>query len=159
MDSRQLRLMELARGGERRVEEAPAAAGWISGDASIRSCGDQIAVHIQIERGVVTAACYSGLGCALALASAEAVTRFLSGRGKSEAAELLTGARDLLSGGDQRKLEGERGEGALPKELEELEFVREFPARKGCVLLAFDAALAALSGRWSRETAERGSTR
>lgn len=145
MDSRQLHLMELARAGENRVEKVPEGEGWVSGEASIRSCGDEIAVYIQIDSGRVLDARYTGVGCALALASAEAVTSSLSGRQIKESVALLRNSRELLSGQEGKDSSASEAAAPLPQGFQELGLVREFPARKGCVLLAFDAALSALS--------------
>lgn len=139
IDERQRRLMELARRTVRRLPEPPVGEGWISGHREIRSCGDAVTVYLLHRQGRILDARYRGVGCALALASAELITEALAGKELPVAERLLTTARAALSDPSST------GEQAVPGEIADLAFVLEFPARKGCVLLAVEAALEALN--------------
>lgn len=131
--------MELARKGSRHLPQPPEGDGWVAGHREIRSCGDVLTVHLLSKEGRVSDAAYTGEGCALSLASAELLCGHLAGKELREAEEFLRASRSALdpASGNREILES-RG-------LEALTVIREYPARKGCVLLAFDAALEALS--------------
>lgn len=135
IDERQRRLMELAREGTHLFRASPEGEGWSSGHREIRSCGDAVTIHLRLQQGRILEAGYTGSGCALSLASAELVSEALAGKELPEAERFLREARSAL--------EESAGLGAarLAGELEELAIVRDYPARKGCVLLALDAAL------------------
>ena len=139
IDERQRRLMELARRGERHLPQPPAGEGWISGHREIRSCGDAVTLHLQLREGRILDARYTGDGCALSLASAELIAEALAGREPAAAQELLSSVWALLNRSSDDK------EVAAAPEIEDLAVVLEYPARKGCVLLAVEAALDALS--------------
>lgn len=129
--------MELARSPGARVSEPPSGDSWYSAGKEIRSCGDTLTLYLREREGRISEARYSGAACALALASAELLCRTLEGLTESEASTLINEWHAYLT-----------GEGDLPPEepssLESLSIVREYPARRGCVLLAFDCARTAL---------------
>lgn len=139
IDERQKRLMEVSRSPVLRLEEAPRGAGWRHGAGEIRSCGDRITVHLRVENDRVAEARYQGVGCALALASAELLCTALAGRPRVEARRVVSRWQSYLAGEDDRDVAGSEAM------LEPLSVVRSYPARKSCVLLAFDCAREALA--------------
>lgn len=145
MDPRQRRLMELARSGQHRVDEGPEGDAWSLGHAAIRSCGDAITIYVELREDRIGDVRYNGVGCILSLASAETVARTVSGLQREEARELLQKTYSYLSNEPSQRETASTDAEPLREEFEDLSVVREFPARKGCVLLALEAALSVLN--------------
>jgi nitrogen fixation NifU-like protein len=99
-------------------------------------CGDRITLRARVEGPAVVEVRFEARGCLLLQASASLLTEALAGRSLAEA--LATAAAvDALVNGDAPRADL----GAL----EPLRAVREFPARKACVALAWDALRRALA--------------
>jgi nitrogen fixation protein NifU and related proteins len=108
-------------------------------------CGDRVTVRLRVEGGVVRAVRFEARGCMIARASASMMTEAVTGRRVEEALALVATLDALVTGA------------APPLDagvLEPLRGVRDFPARRGCVTLAFRAlAEAVATGRGSDEAA------
>jgi nitrogen fixation NifU-like protein len=101
-------------------------------------CGDRATVRLQVDAaGVVRTARFQARGCMIARASASLLTEAVTGRRVGEAIQLA------------RTLEVMVARDSPPADvgpLEPLRGVRDFPARRSCVLLAWRALEEALSG-------------
>jgi nitrogen fixation protein NifU and related proteins len=98
-------------------------------------CGDRVTVRLRVEGGVVHAARFEARGCMIARASASMMTEAVTGRRVEDAVLLVATLEALVA------------DAAPPPDagaLEPLRGVREFPARRGCVTLAWRALEAAL---------------
>ncbi|MBP1686403.1 MAG: nifU [Deltaproteobacteria bacterium] len=103
-------------------------------------CGDQLTVYVDLSDDVLAAVAFQGVGCALCLASASLMTERLRGRRRGEAAEVAEAFRVLVTTGLQASSAVDLGE------LTVFTGAHEFPSRIKCVLLAWQALLAALDG-------------
>jgi nitrogen fixation NifU-like protein len=101
-------------------------------------CGDRITVRLRLEGDAVAEVRFEARGCLIAQASASLMTEALAGRRLDEALERANAVSALVSENEDVP-PGELGP------LEPLRAVREFPARKACVILAWDALRQALS--------------
>jgi nitrogen fixation NifU-like protein len=101
-------------------------------------CGDRVTVRVRLEGDVVREARFEARGCMIARASASLLTEAIAGKSVAEA-RALARTVDQLANGDPPPQEA----GAL----EPLRGVRDFPARRGCVTLAWTALDDALSDR------------
>jgi len=103
-------------------------------------CGDRVTVRLVVEGGQVRAARFEARGCMIARASASLLTDAVAAVGVEDARALATRLEALVNGdpppGDAGVLEPLRG-------------VRDFPARRGCVTLAWRALEAALGAETS----------
>ncbi len=104
-------------------------------------CGDQLTVYVDLSDSALAHITFQGVGCALCVASASLMTERLSGRSRSEAAEVSEALRALVTTGSQAPSAVDLGA------LNVFGGVHEFPSRIKCVLLAWQALLAALEGR------------
>jgi nitrogen fixation NifU-like protein len=101
-------------------------------------CGDTVNVQLCVTDGCVVQAHFQARGCMIARASASLLTELVAGRSAAEAiamADLL----GLLVGA-----------GPCPEDvgaLEPLRGVREFPARRACATLPWEALRRALASR------------
>ena len=136
INDRQRHLIDLAREGRHRVDAPPTARGWASGSGEIHSCGDRVTLHLRIGENRVEAAEYEGVGCSLALAASELVCAAVSGVSRAFALTALEDWSRYLAGGD--------GEPESLEVLEPLSLVRDYPARRSCVLLPLGCAVEAL---------------
>jgi len=102
-------------------------------------CGDQLAVHVFLEDGVVRDVGFEGQGCAISKASASLMTEAVKGRSAAEA-EKIFGAFHALVTSDPRE-EPEIGD--LGK-LAVFGGVREFPMRVKCATLCWHTLRSAL---------------
>ena len=103
------------------------------------SCGDSIALHLQIEDGQLVAVRFEGQGCALSMASASMMTDVVEGKTVSDAAHLAERMRAYISG--QAELD------TALEDFEVFEGVRKFPARVKCVVLPWVALAEAIEGQ------------
>lgn len=97
-------------------------------------CGDRITVRLRVDGGAVTAARFEARGCMIARASASLLTEAVAGRSLERAVELARTLGALVTADPAPADVGN---------LEPLRGVREFPARRSCVLLAWRALEAA----------------
>jgi nitrogen fixation NifU-like protein len=98
-------------------------------------CGDRITLRARVEGPALVEVRFEARGCLLSQASASLLTEALAGRSLAEALATAAAVDALVKGEAPADL------GAL----EPLRAVREFPARKACVALAWDALRRALA--------------
>jgi nitrogen fixation protein NifU and related proteins len=101
-------------------------------------CGDQIALYLTVEDGVVKDAAFQGTGCAISRAAASMMTASVIGKSEAEAHALFHRVHAMLTGDDGAA--GEVGKLAV------FGGVREFPSRIKCATLAWHTLEAALAG-------------
>ena len=122
--------------------KAPRNEGPLEGatnDATAKNplCGDRVTVHLNVEGGVVMNARFEARGCMIAKASASLLTEAVRGKSVEDARNLVKtiealAVGDAAAAGDVGPLEPLRG-------------VKEFPARRACVTLAWHALETALT--------------
>jgi nitrogen fixation NifU-like protein len=100
-------------------------------------CGDRVTVRLRVGGGVVQDVRFEAKGCMIARASASLLAETIAGRPVEEARALEATLQALATG-------------PVPPEdagaLEPLRGVRAFPARVGCVTLAWSCMERALRG-------------
>ena len=104
-------------------------------------CGDQLALYVKVEAGVIREIGFQGKGCAISKASASLMTEAVKGKTTEEAEALFARFHDLLTGPPDVKADA-RSFGKLAV----FSGVREFPARVKCATLAWHTLHTALSG-------------
>lgn len=97
-----------------------------------RTCGDWVELSLRIEDGVIREAAFTGEGCALAIAGADLWCETVTGRTVEEAARLGHDFRAALEGDEAAAARI----AATPAGC--LLAAREFPGRRGCVVLAWE---------------------
>ena len=103
-------------------------------------CGDQLTVHVRIDRGVVVDASFQGSGCAISKASASLMTDRVRGMGVADAGSLAARFDRLVTS----------PVGSPVEDLGTLTVfagVRRFPVRAKCALLAWRTLAAAIDAR------------
>ncbi|HEX9820131.1 MAG TPA: SUF system NifU family Fe-S cluster assembly protein [Methylomirabilota bacterium] len=101
-------------------------------------CGDQIALYLTVEDGVVKDAAFQGSGCAISKAAASMMTAGVIGKPEPEVEALFHRVHAMLTGAN--------GVAAEVGKLAVFAGVREFPSRIKCVTLAWHTLQAALRG-------------
>ncbi len=104
-------------------------------------CGDQLALYVKVEDGVIRDIGFQGKGCAISKASASLMTEAVKGKTIEEAEALFGRFHDLLTGPPDVKADA-RSFGKLAV----FSGVREFPARVKCATLSWHTLHTALSG-------------
>lgn len=99
-------------------------------------CGDRVTIHLRVASEALSEARFEARGCVIACASASLLTEIVAGRTLAEALSWAAMIQALVN-------ENPPPENVGP--LEALRGVREFPARKACALLAWDALGRALA--------------
>jgi len=102
-------------------------------------CGDDVEVAVRFQADRLAWVQFRGRGCSVCIASASLMTDAVQGLERSGARQLVDTMRAWFTAGDG---------GAVPDPpaaLEALAAVRGFPARRRCVLLAWEALEEALS--------------
>ena len=98
-------------------------------------CGDEISVALRIENGTVAEAKFTGSACAICTASASIMTGEVKGLA-CDAVQTLAGNFRLLV---------KDGTGPdLPKKLEVLSGVHQFPQRVKCAVLPWETLVSAM---------------
>ena len=98
-------------------------------------CGDEIEVGINCDDGIIETVRFRGRGCSICIASASIMTECTTG--------ITIPAARALTGGMQAWFDGEND--TVPSEqVAALNSVRQHPARKKCVLIAWQALDASL---------------
>ena len=100
-------------------------------------CGDEISVCLRIEDGKVADAKFTGSACAICTASASIMTGEVQGLPCQEACELAKNFRLLAKDGAGAN---------LPKKLEVLSGVHQFPQRVKCAVLPWETLVNAIQG-------------
>ena len=93
------------------------------------SCGDNITVELQVEKGKIVDAAFSGVGCAISQASADLMLDLLIGKTVKKATELAP----LF----QAMIHGEEKDFSKLEDAQALQNVAKMPARTKCALLAW----------------------
>jgi nitrogen fixation NifU-like protein len=116
-------------------------------------CGDQYEIYLSIDAtGMITAASFSGSGCAISKASASLMTDALIGKSTAQASELIGDFRSLVSttpDGDE-----EASAKAMGK-LAAFGGIWKFPSRVKCAVLCWHAAQGAMDGEPVTTTEEQ----
>lgn len=93
-------------------------------------CGDEIALELAIEDGVIKDVAFSGRGCSISQASGSMMTDAIVGRTLAEALALLGDFKRMM-------LEPEREPSEALGDLEAFQGVAKFPVRVKCATLAW----------------------
>lgn len=98
------------------------------------SCGDKICVQLKIQDGVIIDGRFEGMGCAIALASADLMIDTIRGKTVDEAKELSELFRMMII--DEKEFINQRGEEKIGEAIA-LKIVGRMPARAKCAELAW----------------------
>lgn len=101
-------------------------------------CGDDVEVGVYYEGDTVRDVRFHGRGCSVCIASASLMTDSARGRSRAEVRRLAADMRRWFSAGDGAQIS------EPPPSLQPLSAVRQYPARRRCVLLAWQALEEAL---------------
>jgi len=101
-------------------------------------CGDEIEVGLYLHEGRLAQVKFRGRGCSVCIASSSMMTVAVSGRSGEQARQLCHDVQHWFQQGDGSGLS------APPEDLQALSAVREYPARRRCVLLSWEALADAL---------------
>ena len=101
-------------------------------------CGDEIEVGLYLQDGRVREVKFRGRGCSVCIASSSLMTDAATGHDKAAVRQLCDRMRDWFQQGDGDNLS------APPHDLQALSAVRQYPARRRCVLLPWEALADAL---------------
>jgi nitrogen fixation NifU-like protein len=121
--------------GKNPRNEGPLADASHEETAKNPLCGDRVTLRLRLDGERVQSARFEARGCMIARASASLMTEAIEGRTRDDALALAKTIDALVSAEHPPEHVGE---------LEPLRGVREFPARKACVTLAWHALKAAL---------------
>jgi nitrogen fixation NifU-like protein len=110
-------------------------------------CGDQLALYVKVEGGVIREIGFQGKGCAISKASASLMTEAVQGKTTEEAEALFRRFHDLLTGPP-----GEKADAKSFGKLAVFSGVREFPVRVKCATLAWHTLHSALAGSGAAST-------
>jgi nitrogen fixation NifU-like protein len=124
----------------------PRNKGDLTGADTVRRgsnprCGDEVEVGIFLDGGHVDEVRFRGRGCSVCIASASLMTQAVAGKDVEEVRHLCETMKGWFAQGGGERLQ------AAPEELEALAAVRAYPARRRCVLLAWEALSDAISTR------------
>ncbi len=100
-------------------------------------CGDEIALDLLVNDGVVEEVAVRGGGCSISQSSASMMTEAIVGRTVDEVGSLFEGFTAMMRGSDDVDLD-------LLGDLEALVGVRKFPVRVKCATLAWHTLREAL---------------
>ena len=98
-------------------------------------CGDEISLALTMENGVVREVKFTGSACAICMASASMMTGEIGGMTSAEAKKLAASFRSLAISGTIQD---------LPKSLQILGGVHQYPQRVKCAILPWETLVAAL---------------
>ena len=93
-------------------------------------CGDQIALQLFIEDGIVSDVAFNGVGCAISKSSASMMTEELKGKTLEHAEQLFEAFRKMIT-----RTPGDPYDSNLLGDLEILQGVSQYPARIKCATL------------------------
>ncbi len=96
-------------------------------------CGDEIEVGLYLHDGRLAQVKFRGRGCSVCIASSSMMTEVVQGRSTEEARQLCIDMQAWFQKGDGGELT------EPPEDLQALSAVREYPARRRCVLLSWEA--------------------
>jgi nitrogen fixation NifU-like protein len=93
-------------------------------------CGDEIAVDLEVEDGVIKDVAFHGRGCSISQASGSMMTEAVAGHTKDEALALLAAFKQMMMA-PEKEISGDLGD------LEAFQGVAKFPVRVKCATLAW----------------------
>ena len=96
-------------------------------------CGDDVEVGIYYEGELLRQVRFRGRGCSVCIASASLMTEAVAGKSRRAALQLAEEMKQWFSSGEGSHVP------APPESLRALSAVRDYPARRRCVLLAWEA--------------------
>ena len=96
-------------------------------------CGDEIEVGLFLRGNKLEQVKFRGRGCSVCIAAASMMSEAVTGRSKEEAHHLCEEMHNWFGKGNGTDVN------QPPDDLEALSAVREYPARRRCVLLSWDA--------------------
>ena len=102
------------------------------------SCGDKIIVQLKLEDGIITEGKFEGVGCAIALASADLMIESVKGKTLEEAKKMSRLFRTMIL--DEEEFESCGGEKQMGDVIA-LKIVGRMPARAKCAELAWQVCL------------------
>ena len=102
------------------------------------SCGDKIIVQLKLEDGIITDGKFEGVGCAIALASADLMIESVKGKTLEEAKKMSRLFRMMIL--DEEEFESCGGEKQMGDAIA-LKIVGRMPARAKCAELAWQVFL------------------
>ena len=95
-------------------------------------CGDDLKIGVDFDGDKLNKIVFQGRGCSVCMASASMMTESVAGSSKNEVLQLAEKVRDWFDA-------KEDDTPAPVKTLLALDALRKYPARRRCVLLAWDA--------------------
>ncbi|MEJ2347242.1 MAG: SUF system NifU family Fe-S cluster assembly protein [Gammaproteobacteria bacterium] len=116
----------------------PHNCGELSGADVVRRgsnprCGDDVEVGVYYDGDTVREVRFRGRGCSVCIASASLMTDTVRGKQRDEVQRLAREMHQWFSSGEGEQVP------EPPESLQALSAVRQYPARRRCVLLAWDA--------------------
>lgn len=102
-------------------------------------CGDDLEVGVDFDGDSLNRVRFRGRGCSICIASASMMTEAVTGRSRDEVNRLSTLVSDWLS--------NTADDAEVPELLRPLSPIRSLPARRRCVMLAWEALHEALAAR------------
>ena len=102
------------------------------------SCGDRVAVQLQMDGDSVADIRFTGQGCAICMASSSMMTEAVKGRDLASAQQLQQHFRAVLTGTQEP-------DDAALGQLVSLAGVRQYPSRIKCALLGWHALMHAIA--------------
>lgn len=96
-------------------------------------CGDEVEVGVYLQGTGIGKVRFRGRGCSLCIASASMMTESVCGKTSGEVRHLCESLKAWFGQGSGEAVP------ALPADLEALSAVRDYPARRRCVLLSWEA--------------------
>lgn len=102
-------------------------------------CGDEIEVGLFLQGDKLDQVKFRGRGCSVCIAAASMMSEAVTGRSRKEAHHLCEEMHNWFGQGNGTDVN------EPPHELEALSAVREYPARRRCVLISWDALSDALA--------------
>ncbi len=115
------------------------AAPALHGEGTNPLCGDEIAIDMTLDDGVVSEVRVTGQGCSISQASASMMSEAITGRTVAEIREIAARFNALMTTDDQI-VDPDRP-GSVLGDLEALQGVREFPVRIKCATLSWHTML------------------
>lgn len=103
------------------------------------SCGDDLEVGVDFHGATLDRVRFHGRGCSVCIASASMMTEAVTGKTRGEVEGLYDGLRQWFDAGEEDAAPDP------PASLRPLSALRQHPARRRCVLLAWEALADALN--------------
>jgi len=118
-------------------ESASLSATGTLSEASIDNhlCGHHICVRLVTEGDSIAYVSFYGEGCAVSIASASIMTKYLSGKSVSDITAAIEKARNAINGDDVND-----------DLLSLLQYVQEYPMRKKCAMMAWNGIQKCIGG-------------